>query len=214
TDESAIVQLRRLAQLQPPSLDQVAEAAKALRRALAAQAELAGSSAETNAALAGLLESAVSYVEAEGGPCPLCLRPLDAKWQEEARDRLTQAKSAAATMREATAELRRCMVALRSLITPMPAALDQVEAHGLPTTARDAWRAWADAPDDPGALCDHAETRALELAETLTELNAAARTQLESLESTWRPLARRLGTWLDAARTVERERAALKALDA
>jgi ABC-type Mn2+/Zn2+ transport system ATPase subunit len=211
-DDDETTKLRRLAQLDGPDLEAVQQAVSALRAALAAQAELAGTGAEQSARLAELLGAALAHVEAEGGPCPVCRAELEPDWSQQARVRIESARAQAAQAREAASTVTRCRAALRHLITPVPAVLRDAAALGLPGAVLEAWQWWSQAPEDARALCEHAEAHAVDLRAAVDSLRESAERRLDSLEAAWRPLARRVGAWLGGARDVQTDAPALRAL--
>lgn len=210
--ESALTRLRRLAELSGPSLEEVEAAIGALRVAIGQQAALAGSSEAQNAKLAALLEAAIKYRAAFAGPCPVCECELAQDWGARAQARLEEAHGVAGQVRTAVAETKRCATSLRNLIRQPPAALLQVADAELPTDALDAWRAWADAPEDPAALCDHAESRVVDLVAALQPLRKLAEEKRMTMESAWRPVARELAAWLDDGRRTQANAAVLQLL--
>jgi len=211
-DTGELTHLRRLAQLPLPNLAQLEQAVAALRDAITARAALADTGEAQRAALAQLLEHAVAYVDGHGGDCPVCQAALPGDWAASARVRLDQARTQARAVRDAGAQVATRQRAVRQHMRQPPPALTQAEALGLGSEALAAWRAWADAPDEPAALCDHAETGALAVHETVDSLRHAARRRLDAMESTWRPLARQLAAWLKTARAVQADSEARSAL--
>lgn len=212
-DATATDHLRRLAQLPGPDLGRVDEAVAAVRTALATRADLAVAADAESAGLAQILEHALNHVQAFGGPCPVCETPLGDGWAAEARRRLDLAKTRAADMSRADSELKRAAGVLGALITPVPACLPHAVELGLGDEALTAWRAWATAPDDARELCEHVESKGVDLCVALEGLRPAARTRLESLQSVWTPVARSLVAWLVNARRAESEHATRTALN-
>jgi hypothetical protein len=213
-DHSREVQaLRSFAQLTVPSMDAVSEATAALRKSVAAQAELTGTTTEQNATLTELLELALRHCGDRVEQCPVCERELPQDWSLAARARLKNTQELSAKARAVSAERERCDRKLGALLSPPPAALAQLDKYELPTGLRVAWERWLDAPKDPLKLCEHAEARVLDLHTELESLMAAVRLKLEKIESAWLPVARDLAAWLSVARAVEKEAAALSALE-
>ena len=205
--------LRSLIQITVPAIDVVASAAADLRRALGAQAELAGTSAEQNAKLARLLEQALQTCQSGTDACPLCGAALPADWASSAKTRLTRASELATQARAVSQDRERCLGHLKGLVAAVPTALEQAEQLQLPTGLLEAWRAWCRVPADPMALCDHAEGAVLELHAQLGSFTEQARNKLDALESAWRPVEIETARWLAAAKTVEAEAATLDALE-
>ncbi len=211
-DEGVVASLKRIAQLTPPSLDAVSDAVTKLREAIAAQADLADGMAKQAAGLAGLLEKALTHVEAYDGPCPVCEAPLDDAWAAKTRDRLEAARTQSTQVAEARKALAEAGSAARALVRPVPDALRSCEQHALPTSLLTLWERWAQLPDAPDALADHLEQLALELSTAVPELCASAQKKLDALVSAWNPVARKLAAYLEQARRVEAEAATLTAL--
>ncbi len=211
-DTSAANDLRRIAQLTPPALDRVGEAVATLRAALDHHADVLTNAEPHTATLATLLEQAIAHVEAAGGACPVCQSELAPTWPDVARARLHDAKLQSAALREGAKAIRAAQSDLVALITGVPAALERSTELGLSTAALTAWRAWATPPHHPRALCDHAESCALELAAELTALRAEAERRHAAITNAWTPIARQLAAFLAIARTVEAERPHLAAL--
>jgi hypothetical protein len=184
-----------------------------LRRAVEAQAEVAGTATEHNATLTQLLELALHHCGDRAQTCPVCERELPGDWASSAKERLQKTQELGAKARAVGAERDRCGKKLRGLFSPLPAAFAQLEQHGLPTSLCEAWRRWLELPKDPLKLCDHADERVLELHTELEPLMAAVRRKLDEIESAWLPVARELAAWLANARSVETEAAALSALE-
>jgi len=193
-------------------LDAVDVAVSQCRKAIGAMAELAGSSEQQNAELAKLLGNAIEFIDRFGGNCPVCETTLPETWANEARTRLRESKTQAAAVREATAGIRRCVQDLRKLITSAPAALDHAEMLELEVDAATVWSRWAAAPEEAAALCDHVEEHAVELAAVVDSLRTEARSRLDAMESTWRPIAIALAGWLRDAHVVVAEDEARLAL--
>lgn len=211
-NDDAVRDLRQLAQLTGPSVDKVGTAVSELRAAIAAQAELLDTNAESNSQLAKLLTQALHHCGDTTESCPVCGGDLNDSWAAETQARLEQAKGLATTVRAANESLDRCHRQARGLIRPVPGVLNGVGDLDLPTDLLTAWQSWCDAPPDAAGLCEHAESKVLELVEPLAALATQARIKLEALQSVWRPLALELAAWLEPARAVQAEAAAFTAL--
>lgn len=195
--------LRAIQKLQGPDLEGIDGAVKELRQAMAGREALAGSNEAMNAALAKVLSRAIGFHEQHGGDCPVCEGPLDSQWSERARVRLDQAAELAKRVRAAEQTVTSCTQALRRLIRPPAAALESATELALPARAGELWKAWGQAPQEPGALCDHAEQGAGPLWEAIEELRAAAARRLAELDTQWTPLATAIAQWLPDARAVK-----------
>jgi len=135
-------------------------------------------------------------------------------WAKDARARLAETKELSDKVRSATNLRDVNHHKLRGMTQAPPAMLERAADFGLPTDLLVQWSAWAAAPSDAAALCAHAEAKSLDLHAALQPFVAQAQQKLEAVESTWRPVARELASWLDAARAVEGEAGTLKALSA
>lgn len=204
--------LRTLTQLSVPDIEAVSKATAELRRAVAAQAELAGSATEQNATLTHLLELALRHCGDHAEKCPVCDSPLTGDWASSTRARLNETQELGAKARDVQLERERCSRRLSAFFVQPPAALAQLEEHGLPTGLRATWQRWLEAPTDPLQLCEHAEAKVLDLHAELEPLRAAVHRKLEAMESAWLPVARDVAAWLANALAVETEAQALAAL--
>lgn len=205
TDE--VQRLRRLAELSVPSAEALAPLVAELRGAVRAEQDLRVESALQADALVALLEKAVAYRHAHGGDgsiCPACEQSLPGGWDARASARLEEARTVSSSIRSARDATRRAEEILRARIRPAPPDLAHAASLGLTAEASAAWEAWSHAPTGAVALADHVDRYVLDVEEAATRLRDAARARLESVQSAWAPLARRLAEWLPRGRDAAR----------
>jgi recombinational DNA repair ATPase RecF len=207
--------LRQLASLRPPDELALLEAVEAVRDAVQGQASQADSHAGQALQTARLLDQALAAVSpSPDTACPVCQTPrvLDEAWKVAATARATALRAEAEAATTAQRALRQATDALRQLVhgTARPTDHDLATASG----ADGAHRRWCDAPDAPLDLAQHAETTWPDLARAYAEVTQAASARLTTLQQAWRPLQQRLGSWLDEARALERQRDDTEALRA
>lgn len=212
-DETA-QQLGQLMQLQLPTLDAVGHAVTALRGHLGTLAELAGTSDAQNAQLAELLERALAYRQEPQNDCPVCGAKLAANWQNLTIARLSEAQKTTSAVRSATQGRDQCVRQLKQLIAPVPGSLKRAEEALVSSKLLELWEAWAEAPSDPMRLCDHAESKILDLHDELSRFQVQVKAKLDQRESKWRPMALQLAAWLAEAKSAEAASSGLNALKA
>lgn len=212
-EDTTISRLRRIAQVEIPDLGEIESAVTKVRATVGRREALARTNQEQSEKLAQVLEVALHYHSEFGGGCPVCERDLAPEWPEQARARLNEAGATATAVREAATELKQAEQALRRLIRDVPSVLKETAAEeGAPFAALTAWLAWTEAPREPTALADHVEAQAIDFIAAIDTLRKEAQAKLGAIESAWRPLARELESWLDAARRVEANREPLRLL--
>lgn len=209
----SLAQLRRVAQLSAPALEEVSSTADRLTTAADELEAVARTDAGRAAALAGLLRRALAHHHQHGdGQCPVCHRggALDDAWRaatEKEADRLEQeAKEATAARQNADA----AWAAVRSLVCAPPEALPaDGNVAGLDVArTRTAWETWAalpggDGPEGLRRVATHLTTTWDPLASSLTDATAAASAEVTAREDRWGPLAARLATWCTGARRAQ-----------
>lgn len=208
--------LEALSRLTVPDEETVAKATGRVEAALAAVKELEGSEAGRSRRVADLLEAALAEHSDHGDqPCPVCGKgSLDGDWRARAETQMVELRKAAADYDIAAGELGAATRQARDLLRPVPEALDD-PPEGIDTSgARSAWQRWATIPDEAGDLATHLREVHAELypaVTTVTEVAAARRTEMEDA---WRPLAMRLASWVEDARSAQDADARAKRLKA
>jgi hypothetical protein len=93
----------------------------------------------------------------------------------------------------------------RALITDFPAALRDAQELLDLTSVVDVWREWTPLRDaeSPSELADAMERVVVRLAESLSELQRVARSEIERREDSWRPVAALLSQWVVKAREAQ-----------
>lgn len=182
----------------------VTERVAALRVQLERSATVAGTDSGRARELADLLEQALAVHEhSDVEDCPVCgtASVLGPDWAARTTAEVDRLQREAREADDAARDLRFAFDALRrSIGNPPPALRETVE--GVPTAAAlERWVAWADSPDDPTALADHAEALAPALAEAVEEVRAAARAEQQRRVDVWQPVAVQVAAWLPKART-------------
>lgn len=132
-----IPQLKALAALQVPALEEIEAIADRLRAAAQAAAQAATAIAELTQQRVELLQAALRFHEHAGDvDCPVCGQGrLDAEWAVHARDTVADANAALAEYRSATEELKVTRSAALNLLQQLPSAaeVDGVDRQSLAT---------------------------------------------------------------------------------
>jgi hypothetical protein len=152
-------------------------------------------------AVADLLDAAVAFHKHHGdGDCPVCgqVGGLSAAWQAEADTQRAELRQRAADTDQVHRKLAQATATARDLLRPPPQVLAQAGEVGINAAAAlDAWRAWAQGPDDTTtALADHLTTID-QWRDDVRIVRAEAEQQLAALEDLWRPIAQAGMVWLE-----------------
>ena len=191
--------LRRLTQLDTPTLDEIEAAANRLRAAGQAVAATTGNLAESTSQRVDLLQAALRFHDHAGDTdCPVCGQgSLDTEWAARTRDTIAKTEEALGEYRSAATELAQSRSAAATLIARLHAA-DEVAGVDLPALAayNEAVASAHQSPDGDTELAAHLESALVAAADVADTLRAQAGDALKLRESTWAPLAAQLGGWV------------------
>lgn len=208
TDMGVGVQLRAILMLILPGVEECESAASRLKAAVGSLAHAGSRLGEAVQGRSDLLSAAIAVHEHEGDvPCPVCGGGI----LDEARVTALRAELQAdieqlSALQRAREEYAAAFDAARALVSPTPSRLaidTPVLASGLVDAAVAAWDAWADAPSDPLALCEHLTKHAPPARDALAALQAAAEAAANGLDEVWSRVATHLATFADAAEACE-----------
>jgi recombinational DNA repair ATPase RecF len=197
--------LRFLANVQPPSTDEVRRLAGQLEALAEREAAVAGTPAGEARDTIDLLRAALHHFDTHGeGDCPVCGKKLALlpSWRARTEDRIRELSQKASAAEAVAREARSAREGLARLRVGPPAQLaaasERVGLDAAPVIA--AWRRFAAVPDDPSAVPSHLFETIEPLALAVDAFRTKARDDLERRESRWAPVARQLTTWLELAR--------------
>ncbi|CAO5166434.1 Nuclease SbcCD subunit C [Frankia sp. AiPs1] len=206
-EDGDLAELRQLADLQGPDLDQVDRAVQRLREALAAAVAVTGTNAEDASLRADLLLRALDYRERHSDveTCPVCgtEQILDEDWARQAEAQATVLRDEGQAVKKADDALRAAETGLKTLIVAPPAIPPALAA------VRQAWQIWqaCESRTDLATLADEAPGIARTLADACASARARARAVLAGRDDRWRPLFANLQIWTDQARAVDAAKA-------
>jgi hypothetical protein len=206
TSGGARDELRRLAELRSPSLDEVTVTTTALREAASRLEAVLGTYAGRALKLADLLDAAlVHHREHSDENCPVCGRrgALNSAWREETETTVARLRAEAAIADDAHLAAQRALISSNNLLLPEPQAL-QSEAVDGTLEARALWQTWLSAPGADGAAglrarADHFEKHASALVNAVDEARQSAISKLGEQEDRWSPVAVEIATWCTTA---------------
>lgn len=212
--------LRWIVALTVPGASEVAGREAELRDAVAGLVATAGTPAAEARRIAGLLRAGLDHHQAHGdSSCPLCgVGTLDEIWRASAAAEAERLSALAKEADDADLRLHRAFTTTLALITEPPLVLDTDQTTGpaqdAAGRARDAWAAWARlrTVTDAERLAAELAGRHQTLLTALDALRSTAHARLETIETAWNPLARRVLDWVDAARDVRDRQPLLDAL--
>lgn len=193
--------LAAISRLAVPDADDVEKCAARLETTARELRELAGSESGRSARTVDLLEMALAEHADHGDqPCPVCgIGSLDSSWLQKAEAQVAELRQQAAVFDAASAEADQAARAALDLIRSVPAELIAA-VDGVDTDAgREAWEAWASAPDDSEALASHLRVQHPPLEKAVAAVAGEARARLAEQEEAWQPLAVRLGSFVEEA---------------
>ncbi|TDC56659.1 recombinase RecF [Jiangella ureilytica] len=212
-----LARLRALTRLTVPAQDEVRAGVTELRAAAAEFEALAADAAELAARRAALLRQALELHREHGDvPCPVCGGgTLDAAWHEETEAALAAASASSEAYGDAFRRLDLARDQARSLVREVgePVAADRfaLQAHAPALTA---WHAWSRPAADDDELAARLDTEYDRLAAAYARLRDEASAVLSEHEDAWTPLAVRLATWVEQARSVQSDDPAREQVDA
>jgi recombinational DNA repair ATPase RecF len=200
--------LHRVLAVEGPRVERVREAATALRTALSASSELAGTQSDELLRGAELLDLAVALrTDYPDSTCPVCETPdvITREWISSAREQAERQRGAALEAKRARERLQRFERDARALITDFPAPLRDAQKLLDLTSIVEVWREWTPLRDVefPSELADGMERVVARLDDCLTDLQRMARAEIERREDSWRPVAAILNQWLVKAREAQ-----------
>ncbi|HXF74446.1 MAG TPA: AAA family ATPase [Actinomycetota bacterium] len=209
TEEGELALLQKIALLEIPSEERVAETAQELEAAADGLDHLAGTDADRAASTADLLERALRFHEHHGdGDCPVCGRAgaLNDEWRRRSEEEVERLRGEARAVERAREAAARAWQHARALLQGPPPFLLESEGVGVPSRElREAWGAWEEgaALEDPRALAQHLRERWPELSAAAAEAKARAAEILREREDRWRPMAQRLAAFVEPAREAQ-----------
>jgi hypothetical protein len=224
-EEGALARLRSLAQLGAPPVERAASAAEALRTAADALDAAAGTDADRARLLADLLSAALGHRarHPETSECPVCGRvgALDDEWEVATSQQVERLRKDAESAEDARLAADAAVRSARAALTPAPSV---VSAPGGPDPIVDVselhstWDRWmeecADAESDLRALAEHLVAGAERLATVVSDVVAAAASELQRREDRWTPIARQVAAWLKSGQRARQLEPLVKELKA
>ncbi|WP_245707559.1 AAA family ATPase [Pseudonocardia oroxyli] len=207
TPPRALSQLRALIDIVVPEREAVEAAAKSLRDAVGALAELAGDLSDRATQQFIVLRQAVELHDQHGGdqPCPVCgIGELDKEWRSSAEAALAARADDERILGDARRDLQRARDAIRALVggVSCPTEPDDVVLTSV-GSATEAWSAWTAAPADDLQLADHVMREYGRLQSSVAAIHAEAAAEWAARQDAWAPYATRLGTWVDNAEAAQ-----------
>lgn len=194
--------LRKLSELEAPSLEEIEEAVTRLRAAREGFDAVAHTVADTARQRADLLAAALEFHEHNGDmECPLCGHGrLTSDWAVTTRAAIANTEGAMHAYRAAKTALAESHSVALDLIHGEE--VDEVPDVELPALAvyNAAIVAAREIPDAEGDLANHAERTVLALVDAAESVRVQANEALRSREDAWAPLAVKLGTWVGMER--------------
>jgi ABC-type cobalamin/Fe3+-siderophores transport system ATPase subunit len=192
-DTADLTRQRRLADLEGPCLDEVADAVERLRIAAAAAADAHFTAAGDARARADLLDSAVRHHRRNrtDPACPVCgTARLDEAWAARAAEQIELLREEAAAAEAAVRELRSARDRLVALIGLPPPY--------VPDGMRPVWDAWSACREipDADALASSAEKAAADLADACRQVRDQAEQELAAHDERWLRVVPQLAGWL------------------
>ena len=194
-----IPQLRALASIEAPTLEEIQTATERLRIAARAVAESTTDLVDATQQRMQVLQSALHFYEHIGdADCPVCGQGrLDSAWATQARDAITDTDAALAEYRSATQELKAARsgsLSLAQRLQPVVevGGIDLPSLSGYTTALATAQQV----PDDDIALAAHLESAVTDAIGAAESLSAEAAEIVAQRESAWAPLAAQLSEWV------------------
>ncbi|TDD70269.1 recombinase RecF [Jiangella aurantiaca] len=212
-----LARLRGLTRLMVPAHDDVSAAARELRAAAAEFKALAADAAELAARRAAVLRQALELHRDHGEvPCPVCGGgTLNAAWQEDAEAALAGASADAEGYSKAYQRLDLARDRARMLVRAVgePIAVERFALQAQ-APALAAWTVWSRPAADDDELAARLDAEYDGLAVAYARLRDEAAKVLSEHEDAWTPVALRLATWVEQARSVQADDPAREHVDA
>ncbi|WP_242656927.1 AAA family ATPase [Mycobacterium lehmannii] len=191
--------LRRLAQLDTPTLDDIDDTATRLRNAAQAAAATASTIAESASQRVELLQAAIRFHDHAGDTdCPVCGQGrIDDEWAARTRESIASSEESLTEYRSATAELGNSRASVASLLDRLPEveAVDGVDLPAIPAFIA-AVQTARQVPDGDEALATHLESTLVTVVDAAEAMRAQADEALKQREGAWAPLAAQIGGWV------------------
>ncbi|MBA3885553.1 MAG: AAA family ATPase [Acidobacteria bacterium] len=206
-EASQLEMLRRLESVPLMDVDGITTMISRLRSTAKTLADLAGTDAERARQRADLLEQAIQFHEQhKDKDCPVCgtAGALGGKWAAASGTEVAKLRKEAAACQAAEAGAKASLREAQRYLAPPPPLLAEAKDLGVPglPEARRLWIDWAGGRDidNPAALADHMESRALEFAGAVQTMVEGAAAERSRREDAWRPIAAAIQAWLPKAR--------------
>ena len=190
--------LRRLAELEVPSEQEVRSVVEELRTAQDEFEGLVGSGARQAHQLVQLLESAINHHKQHGDDsCPVCsVGTLDMQWRQSAETHVDGLRVLADRFRVAKRSLE-VAVASAQALTKMPDVPSSTTI--VNDSLLDVWSRWQTLPDDTGAIPEHLLAHHVEVRQEASAIADQARTLHSEREEKWASLSSQLMVWQSMA---------------
>ncbi|MBW3651430.1 MAG: AAA family ATPase [Actinobacteria bacterium] len=217
--EGEVATLRRLCAVQVPDPGRARVLAGEVRTAAADVASLMGTHAGRAREVARILEQALQLHAHHGdGDCPVCgqAAALDGDWRARAEAEAAGLHEQASDAEAAHRRLHEATQASRQVLGPPPDVLGRAADVGVEAAdVTQRWQALAEGAGaaGPDVLADRLE-RMEELAAAVVDVRASARDELELREDSWRPVARDVAAWVQAARVSDADAERVKQVKA
>lgn len=220
-DEGELALLDAVARLTAPAIEHTERLALALRQSGARVDELATLEAGRARDLAALLDTALRVTEGtRTNDCPLCGTAgiIDADWRARTSAEAARLRARAAEADAARTRLDAIVHEAHLLCGGAPPGMSDAQIAQQPAieAARTAFAEWTAGRQiaDPSRLAAHLEHAGPALRHAVANAVAWARAESARRQDVWRPIATRLGAWLEDARAAERSRGAKSQLAA
>ena len=201
-EHSTLQRLRDLSALQLLDREELHAAVKELRDAAAALERARGTDASRADETAILLQQALEvHSHTESTDCPVCgsANVLTYDWRRRTVERVKELREAAIAVAQTARLGADARARARRLVAAMPPALRDAAGVGVDVDeATQCWTRWTDVPDgeSPLDLAAHLESAGPPLIAAVAAVRAAARTEAERRERSWRPAADAILQWL------------------
>lgn len=214
---NVVAALGDLSQLTVPSIDEIASAASQLRIAVADLQRVAVAAAALVDKRVGVLHAALDFHQHAGDTsCPVCGGgQLDADWVARTRSAVSDAETALAEYRSATARLKAARQTAAGVVGGFlqAVAVPGIELAGLESYNKAALKA-GEVPTDDLELADHVESVLVDAVGAADVLREQAAAELSRREDVWAPVAEQIAAWVPNERHARESDDQLKALTA